>query len=205
MAGNRLVFRLIALAVVAGGIAYIVHLQSELNRAQEKPVSAAVVPTAPAAPAAAPAAAAGQARTIDASQREAMITALGGRGSSLANPVWFATVPNNSEAAAFQKLLQGIFEEAGWIVKGNAQVGFNMKPGVYIFAADEEPPNYVNDAQEGLEAAGIEVVASGRGYRDYYKAKKEENPSFVGFPMAEDQTYVIVIGRKPEPTPAAQP
>lgn len=203
MAGNRLVFRLIALAVVAGGIAYIVHLQSELNRVQEKPAPAPAAAPAAAAPGAV--AAAGPPRSIDAAQRQAMIEALGGPGSSLANPVWFATAPNNPEAAAFQKLLQGIFEEAGWIVKGNTPVGFSMKPGIYIFAAEEEPPNYVNTAQEGLEAAGIEIAASGRGYREYYTAKKAENPSFVGFPMAEDQSYVIVIGRKPEPSPEAQP
>lgn len=213
MAGNQLVYRLIALAVVAGGVAYIVHLQSELTRlqgevAQNKGVSRPVA--APAAKAPAPAAQAPVAaaappvtpRTIEPEKRQAMIEKLGGPGSSLSNPVWFATIPNNPEAAAFQKQLQGIFEEAGWLVKGNVPVRFSMKPGVYVFAADEEAPNYVGTAQEGLEAGGIEITSSGRGYRDFYKAKKAENPSWIGFDMAEDQTYVIVVGRKPEPQAA---
>jgi hypothetical protein len=126
----------------------------------------------------------------------------------MSNPVWFATTPNNPEAAAFQKELESAFKEAGWVIKGNAPVRFNMKPGVYLFSADESPPNYVGMAQEGLEAAGIELVSSGRGYRDFYTAKKKENPNWIGFEMADDQTYVIVVGRKPEAgtaTPTSQP
>ncbi len=143
----------------------------------------------------------GSARALTEDQRAAMVRALGGPNSSLANPVWFATVPNDPEAAAFQKQIQSAFEEAGWIVKGNATVRFRMKPGVYVFAADEDPPAYVASAQQALEDAGIEITQSGRGYREFYRQKKAENPNWVGFEFAEDQTYVIVIGRKPEPTP----
>jgi hypothetical protein len=35
-------------------------------------------------------------------------------GATPGAPVWFATVPNNPEAATFQKALQSVFEEAGW-------------------------------------------------------------------------------------------
>jgi hypothetical protein len=190
--------------VVAGVlvIGYIIHLQSEIARLQGQTAHA----TAPAAqrdrPAsqpnpARPPGAAATARTLSDEQRDAMIERLGGRGTTQAHPVWFATVPNNPEAAAFQRALQKVFEEAGWQVRGNVPVRFPMKPGVYVFAAEEEPPEYVSQAHEALEAGGITVNA-GRGYRDFYKQKKEENPSWVGLEMLDDQTYVIAVGRPAE-------
>lgn len=205
MQGN-IVVRLLSIAVAAAAIAYIVHLRSETSHVAAAPaVTAAASPTAAVKAAAQPAPAVPP-RTLDAAQRQALIEKLGGPNSSLANPVWFATVPNNPEAAAFQKDLQSAFEEAGWSVKGNAAVRFPMKAGVFVFAADEDPPNYVATAQEGLEAGGVTVVSSGRGYREFYNAKKQENSSWVGLEMAPDQSYVIVIGRRPpadQPTPEA--
>jgi len=190
------------LVVLAGGGLYVRNLQMRIAELEQRLAS-----TRPAsAPAAQPQTRAvnergsGVARTLTPEQKEALVRGLGGPNSSLANPVWFATVPNDPEAANFQKQLQAAFEEAGWIVKGNAPVRFRMKPGVYIFAADEDPPAYVGIAQQALEAAGIEIASSGRGYRQFYQAKKTENPNWIGFEMAADQTYVIAIGRKPEPS-----
>ncbi len=138
------------------------------------------------------------ARMLTPEQREAMIERLGGRGSSSTHPVWFATTPNNPEAAAFQRALQGVFEEAGWQVRGNLPLRFPMKAGVFVFAADEEPPEYVTMAHEALEAGGITVTA-GRGYREFTRQKKAENPNWTGLELGPDDTYVIAVGRKPEP------
>ncbi|GIW45135.1 MAG: hypothetical protein KatS3mg077_2417 [Candidatus Binatia bacterium] len=198
-----------SLVALAGMGWYILELRAEIGRLQRQLQAAApsvatgprrgdssktgiqVTATAPASP-----------RILTEEQRAAMIRALGGPNSSLANPVWFATVPDDPEAAAFQKQIQSAFEEAGWIVKGNAPVRFRMKPGIYIFAADEDPPAYVGTAQQALEDAGIEITQSGRGYREFYRQKKAENPNWVGFDFAEDQTYVVVIGRNsPRATP----
>ncbi|HVM98064.1 MAG TPA: hypothetical protein VMT89_16840, partial [Candidatus Acidoferrales bacterium] len=77
------------------------------------------------------------------------------------------------------------------------------KPGIFIFSAEEDAPSYLSAVQEAFDAAGLSITSSGRGYREYYKQKKAENPSWIGFEMTEDQTYVVVIGRKPEPTPEA--
>lgn len=200
MTSSRLVLRL---AAVVGGvlvIGYIIHLQSEIARLEgrlaqapapatrERPAPAADAARAPGAPAK---------RTLTPEQRAAMIERLGGSGTSQSNPVWFATVPNNPEAAAFQRALQSVFEEAGWQIRGNVPVRFAMKPGVYVFSADEEPPEYVSQAHEALEAGGITVNA-GRGYREFYKQKKAETPSWVGLELAEDQSYVIAVGRPAE-------
>lgn len=198
---------LTAMVLVAAMGWYILEQRAELARLRQQLQTrpgASTTALAPSAVGTPPGAVKDPApRVLTPEQREAMIRALGGPKSSLANPVWFATVPNDPGAAAFQKQLQSAFEEAGWIVKGNASVRFRMKPGVYIFAADEDPPAYVGMAQEALEAAGVEITQTGRGYREFYRQKKAENPNWIGFEMADDQTYVIAIGRKPEPTPVA--
>jgi hypothetical protein len=77
-------------------------------------------------------------------------------------------------------------------------VRFSMKPGLYLFAADEQPPEYVGTAQGALEAAGLTFVTVGTGYSAFVRQKKQENPSWVGIEMGPDVTYVIVVGRKPE-------
>jgi hypothetical protein len=127
-------------------------------------------------------------------QRAAMIERLGGSGVSQSHPVWFATMPNDPEAATYQRALQKVFEEAGWQVKGNKPLRFTIKPGIYVMAADEEEPEYVTMVQEAFDAAGIQV-SSFRGYREFYDEKKKENPDWVGIEMGPDVTYVIAIGR----------
>lgn len=203
-----------AVAVIVGLFGYIVHLQGQVSSLQQQraavPPAPAVVPRAQ-APAAAPVAPAAPAavanpRVLSAEQRTLLIEKLGGPNSSLANPVWFATAPNNPEAAAFQKQLSEAFEAAGWKVQGNVPVPFPIKPGLFVFAADEQPPNYVQNAVSALEDLDFTVTA-GFGYREFYNAKKAENPSWIGFQLAPDQSYVLVVGRKPDdkvpPTPSS--
>jgi hypothetical protein len=197
--------RIAGLALAVGVVWYITHLNAEIARMRAAgPAAPAAAPGAPAAaPAPAPAvgaanqAAAGAPRSLTADQKAAMVSALGGSTDSSSGevrPVWFAIVPNNPEAAAFQKTLQGVFEEAGWQVKGTSTVRFPMKPGIYIFAADEEPPEYLAMVNQAFEAAGI-TVTSGRGYREYVQQKKEENPEWVGLELGPEDAYVIAVGR----------
>src|SRR5207244_1210507 len=96
-----------------------------------------------------------------------------------------------------QKQIQSVFEEAGWQTKSNVPVTFQLKPGVFFFMADENPPDYVNSIADAFEAAGIQVT-TGRGYRQFYEDKKKENPSWHGFELKPEQEFVVVIGRKPE-------
>ena len=172
-----------------GVVWYITHLNAEIARmraagpAAPDAASAARPPAAAAAPAAA--------RVLTPEQRQAMIEKL---GATPASPVWFATVPNNPEATAFQKTLQGVFEEAGWQVHGNSPIRFAMKPGIFIFAADEEPPPFLSSVNDAFEAAGI-TVTSGRGYREFVRQKKEENKDWVGLELGPEDIYVIAVGR----------
>ena len=208
---SRLTVRVVVAVIGVVVIGYIIHLQSQIASLEGRLAQSGAPGAAPpreraAAPAQAPAAqsqaprAAGEPRTLTASQREAMIVRLGGRNNPDAPPVWFATVPNNPEAAEFQRQLKAVFEEAGWQVKGNATIKFSMKAGIFVFAADEDPPPYVGNANDALEAAGF-TISAGRGYREFYRQKKEENPSWIGIELAPEQTYVIAIGRQPEDVP----
>jgi hypothetical protein len=69
-----------------------------------------------------------------------------------------------------------------------------------LVGEEEEPPSYVTNAQKAIEAIGYEVT-TGRGYKSYYETKKKETPDWQGTSFLPDQTYVLLVGRKPEPAP----
>ena len=180
---SSLILGVVLFAAVAGGASYILYLRAE-NAKLNRPVGGAIR----ALPAT---------RTLSPEQRRGMLATLQSVESGSERLVWFATTPNNPEAAAFQHALQQVFEEAGWQVRANVPVTFAIKPGVFFFMADENPPPYVLRAREAFDAAAI-TVTGGSGYRAFYNQKKEENPAWQGFEMAPEQTYVVVIGRQPE-------
>lgn len=184
----------VAFLAVVGSVWYITYLrtQNAQLRAQHPQAQAERVAVAPAAK---PNPLAGGDRTLSAEQREAMLTKLRATEAP-ERPVWFATYAGNTEAAAFRLALETIFEEAGWEVRGNVQVSFQLKPGLYLMAADEEPPQYVLDVGEALDAAG-QTATIGRGYRAFYEEKKKENANWNGVSLAPEQSYVLVIGPKP--------
>src|SRR5262249_2980947 len=104
------------------------------------------------------------ARHLTAAQRAAMLQQLWAAG--LPGEAWFAVAAGDQEAAAYQRMLQGVFEEAGWTVHETVGAAFPLKPGVFLFAADEKPPGYVHRVRAALEAAHI-AVRVGIGYRSY--------------------------------------
>ncbi len=216
--------RVIAVIGVIGAGGYIAHLHLVIDELERQLDAARVVaaapaaapvaaaPAAPAAPAAqapaaepagevepppAPAAESADARVLSPEERAAMVAALSNDGMNFGSPVWFSVAPNDAAAAEFQKTLQGVFEDAGWIVKETKTVGFSMKPGIYLFAAEEDAPDYVDAVASAFEKAGIALASNGRGYREYYEGRKAENPQWVGFEMDANQTFVLAIGRQP--------
>jgi hypothetical protein len=140
-------------------------------------------------------------RVVTPEQKAAMLEKLGG-GQMSSRPVWFATTMQDPESVAYQRALQSVFEEAGWQVVGVSPIRFASKPGIFLFSADEEPPDYVQTAVDALEAAQLTPMV-GRGYREFYKEKKKENPDWNGFELTDEQSYVIVVGRKGDPAAAA--
>lgn len=190
--GRMLLAAALFLAFV-GSAWYIAYLRAQNAQLRTQPPPSQAVESKAAAPVVNPARAGD--RTLSGAQREAIIAKL--RASSgPEHPVWFATHAGNTEAASFRLTLQTIFEEAGWEVRGNAQVNFQLKPGLYLMAADEEPPQYVLDVGEALDAGGLSPTI-GRGYRAFFEEKKKENPSWNGVSLTPDQSYVLVVGPKP--------
>jgi len=177
--GGRIVAAVAVVATIAGAAWYVVQLRSENVR-----LRAAMAPPIPGG------------RTLSPEQRRAMLDKLG--GSAAAHyPIWFATSTNNSEAAAFQRVIEEVFVAAGWESHGNTPVSFPLKPGIFMFSADEYPPPYVQSVLDAFDAAHL-TVTFGRGYRNFYAEKKKEDANWIGFAMQPDQSFIVAIGRKPD-------
>jgi hypothetical protein len=169
-------------------------LQADLERVEQKVATlAAVPPPPPPVP---------TTRTLSAEDRAAMVAKLK-EETGEQKDVWLEWAPNDREAAAYAKALQGAFEEAGWTVKKSAPSPFSLKPGVFFLMADPSPPPYVSTALGAFQAAYI-TLSSGRDYRAFNERKKKEDPSWRGFEMAPDQAYVVGVGPMPKPVATSQ-
>lgn len=114
---------------------------------------------------------------------------------------WFLVAQNNREATAAQAELQKIFEQAGWPVEVE-RAPYPVKAGIFLLAADETPPGFVDTVSDAFGAGGVEVQYL-TGYRDFSTGRKAANPKWVGPTLADDQPFTIVIGSKPQPKVAA--
>ncbi|MBN1770857.1 MAG: hypothetical protein JXB32_06350, partial [Deltaproteobacteria bacterium] len=110
-------------------------------------------------------------------------------------PVWFAASRRSPGALALVDELRALFVEAGWTVRGVVAVDFPVRPGVFVFAADEAPPAFVEAARAGLEAAGLSPRPA-TGYRSYYAEMKRTQPGWNGFAFAAEQSFLIVVGQR---------
>ena len=193
---SRALVLIVVLIAVGAGAFYVRNLSSENERlkAEIARLGGGAKPAAPAA--ARPAAPAGAPRGLTADQRQAMLDTLKSEAGA-EKKVWFRVDPNDEEAAGFEKALEDVFREAGWQVTREGNDGLMFKPGVYLLVGEEEWPGYAETANKALEAAGITVTAA-RGYRQYYEQQSKEKPGWRGAKFAPDQTYVVLIGRKPE-------
>jgi tetratricopeptide (TPR) repeat protein len=131
---------------------------------------------------------------LDPGAHDALLAGL--RAQPAGTPVWLAIQEQDDGARQLGAALRAAFEEAGWTVRGQRDVPFAMKPGVFLFAADAAPPAYVDTARAALDAAGLSPVF-GSDYRGYYEEQARAQPNFRGFKLAADQSYLIVVGRRP--------
>lgn len=166
--------------------------RAHVNDASVAPAvpSPAPAPAPTPAPSPLPTTAAG-ARTLSDSARAAIASTLAeGRGS----PVWITASGVDPSAVARAEELAAIFTQAGWNVRALTRSPVRARAGVFIFAADEVPQAYVDLARRALVAGGMTPTV-GTGYRAFYEQRQRENPSYQGFALAPDQTYVVVVGR----------
>ncbi len=203
---------LVIALVLLGGAAIVitrlmldnVQLRVENQALRSKQEAAAKAPPpAPAPAAAAPVASASTGgREVIESARQMMIDALAAEEGS-EKIIWIRVEPRDREASAFANQIAAVFKSQNWDVKLLDTDGMRFKPGMlFLVGQEEEPPSYVVNAQKAIEAIG-EQLTTGRGYLQYYEAKKKEDANWVGTKFAPDQTYVLLIGRKPDPAAAA--
>lgn len=166
--------------------------------------AAPIAPAAAAAPAAPRPVAPAGAREVIESARQMMTDILAEEAGD-EKKLWIRVEPRDPEASAFAGQIASVFRDSGWEVTVLDTQGLRYKPGMLLLVgSEEEPPSYVLTAQRAIEAIG-QTVTTGRGYKSYYDSKKRENPDWQGTSFSDDQTFVLLVGRKPDPEAAAQP
>ncbi len=175
----------------------VASLKSKQEVLAKAPPAAAPAAAAPAA-ATAPAAAG----TVLESARQMMSDALLGEEGA-EKKLWIRVDPRDREASSFANEIAAVFRDHGWEVNVLDTEGMRYKPGLmFLVGAEEEPPSYVTTAQRAIEAIG-QPMTSGRGYLAYYESKKREDPQWRGTEFLPEQTYVLLVGRKPAPEAAS--
>ncbi|MFO0627747.1 MAG: hypothetical protein U0325_19215 [Polyangiales bacterium] len=120
-----------------------------------------------------------------------LVTALGeGRGS----PAWVTAMADDAFSLAQAERLITAFRRAGWDVKPLQRTSLRLRPGLYLFAADTSPPEYVQTLATALNTAGLSA-AFRQGYREYAEEQRRTRPEFRGFLTEEGQSFVLVVGR----------
>ena len=156
-----------------------------------RPGASAALAAAPPAPAAAGAGSGTAAAPAIAPElRGRLVESLRAAGPA---PVWLCVQRADPAAAALGAELHAAFAEAGWTVRADADVPFRMKPGVFLFAAEDTAPAYAGAAGEALAAAGL-APSYALGYRSYYEEMTRTKPGWLGFPFEADQTWLVVVG-----------
>jgi len=158
------------------------------------PVDAPPAQAAPAAPVAAPRVATAADGSLDETTRATLERVLG--AAPAGSPVWIAVPQSDARAVATAQDLAATFTRSGWRARPVRRSAMRVKPGTYLFVAENEAPPYVDVARQALEEAGFAPTVA-TGYREYYEQKKKEQPAFQGFPFAPEQTFLLVIGRTP--------
>jgi hypothetical protein len=172
------------------------EFKAELDRLlaeADKPASAAGAAPAAAANPPAHAAVAADGK-LDETTRTSLTRVL--KTAPAGSPAWIVAPKTDARAVTLAKEISGAFANAGWRVRPVKQTPVTPKPGTYLFAADEEPPAYVQTVAQALGEAGLEATVL-TGYRSYYEEKKKADPKFQGYPFAPEQTFLVVVGRQP--------
>jgi len=197
-----LVGLLVLLAGATAAIAVLLQrnfsLQLELATAQGRLDAAAKAPapSAETVPTSVP-----SGRTIGPLTREVMTDALAVE-TGTDKKLWIRVDPRDREASGFATEIAGVFRGAGWDVQLLDNQGVRFKPGLLLLiGTDKDPPSYIRAAQTALGTLSEEVT-TGTGYLGYYESKKRETPNWNGPQFLEGQTYLLVVGRKPDPAPA---
>ena len=128
---------------------------------------------------------------LGAGTRDAILARL--RGEAPGTPVWLRFDDGSQASRELASTLRDLFTKAGWQIRAERALSFHSKPGLFVYAADERPPGYVQAVYDALVAGGLKPFFA-TGYREYYSAQIAKDPGFRGLSFDDDQTYVLVVG-----------
>jgi len=172
------------------------EFKAELDRLLEqadKPVAeaapAAAAPDTPAPPAPASIARDGKLDDVTRATLERVLAT-----APAGSPAWISATQADARAVVLARDLGEVFTKSGWRTRPIRLSAAGVKPGIYLFAADEAPPAYFETVRQALAEAGF-APSVATGYRQYYEERRRQDPKFAGFPMAPEQSFLVVVGR----------
>ena len=115
-------------------------------------------------------------------------------------PAWIVYDSRYPSAEALARQLAAIFEEAHWSVRPLARAGFALRPGLFLFAADDPPSASSAAVSDALSAAKF-TPTIGSGYRAYVEEHRRADPNWHGISFAPHQTCAPAGARPPAPSP----
>src|SRR5690606_13057018 len=107
---------------------------------------------------------------------------------------WIVFDARDPGARALAGRLGEAFAAAGWSVRGLEEARFPLRPGLFVLAADDQPSPAAAAATAALEAAQLPATVAS-GYRAYAADRRRADPNWTGFNLADDQQFVIAVGR----------
>jgi hypothetical protein len=81
-------------------------------------------------------------------------------------------------------------------VRTLCEAGFLLRPGLFVFAADDPPSPVSSAAKTALDSIGFSP-SFGTGYRVFVEERRRVDPNWRGITFQPDQGFVIAIGRRP--------
>jgi tetratricopeptide (TPR) repeat protein len=109
-------------------------------------------------------------------------------------PIWFGATTADPRSLQLERELQDIFRQAGWEIRGTQHVPFILKRGLFLFVAGAQTPAFVTALRRSLEDSGLPITTLATGYREYARDMTRRNPTWRGFALGPDQTYILVVG-----------
>jgi tetratricopeptide (TPR) repeat protein len=111
-------------------------------------------------------------------------------------PAWIVYDARDGAAQRAAKQLADAFEEAGWTVRGLDPAPMAMRPGIFLFAADDPPSASAAAVAAALDGAQLKATV-GTGYRAFGEQRRRADPNWRGIEFTPEQSFVLAIGRAP--------
>jgi tetratricopeptide (TPR) repeat protein len=130
---------------------------------------------------------------LSSAARPALVAALQTQPAGTAT--WIVYDARYPAAEQLAREIAAGFEEAKWTAQLE-KATFSLRPGLFVFAAEDPASAAAATAFEGIKATQLNPTL-GTGYRAFVEERKRTNPDWRGLELRPEQDYVIVVGRQP--------